>query len=475
MSLSEALKGNENLRALVVACDLCEDFEVRSATQYVFNLRDDAKWHDTAPLNGRKVTAQDVKQSYERYLSPDALRQYGQFKTVASIEAPDEGTVVINLKAPRSGFLEAITFPSFTVVPPEAFNREGGAAAEPPLGSGAFVLKEHSRGTRLVFERNPNYFKTDEFGIQLPYLDTIEVTKMDVAAQTAAWKTGKLDQKLAWSQAQMDSLLKNEIVGDTVNLRVEEKNTAGASFFQMQLRRPPFDDIRVRRALSVALDRSLMISLAHTEGYCQPQPIPTWWQGLDYPPACGTAAWTQYDPDLAKDLLKQAGFDENNPLKFELHGRGPSALFDVAQQAWKDIGVEAEIVIRERTLHENLLRGKDWDGVIGGTGVGGGTDLDSFAQKLRSDGPENFVGINDQQLDQWIDSQQASTNQAERRQIATQMAKHLDDQVYLLALTSGYFVEFTRPNVQNWATHALYLWMHGFGAHALENVWLSAE
>ena len=63
MRLSEALKGNDNLRALVVACDLCESFEVKSPSQYVFNLREGAQWHQTDPLNGRPITAADVKSS----------------------------------------------------------------------------------------------------------------------------------------------------------------------------------------------------------------------------------------------------------------------------------------------------------------------------------------------------------------------------------------------------------------------------
>ena len=113
MRLSEALKGTDNLRALVVACDLCESFDVRSPSEYAFNLRENAQWHDTAPLNGRSVTAQDVKAAYDRYLDEGALRQYGQFQTVESIEAPDDSTVVIKLKFPalrlpgsdyRSGF-----------------------------------------------------------------------------------------------------------------------------------------------------------------------------------------------------------------------------------------------------------------------------------------------------------------------------------------------------------------------------------
>ncbi len=480
MRLSEALKGNDNLRALVVACDLCESFEVRSPSEYVFNLREGAQWHQTSPLNGRPVTAADVKQAYDRYLDTGALRQYGQFQTVESIEAPDDSTVVINLKFPRSGFLEAITAPAFMILPPEAFDREGGAAVEPPLGSGSFALKEHQRGARLVFESNPNYFKTDEFGIQIPYLDQIEVTALDATARSAAWRTGNLDQTLALNNATVTSLLQEETVPDTANLRIEEANTAGASFFQMQLREPPFDDVRVRRALSMAIDRELMIELAHQVGYCQPQAIPTWWQGLDYPPACGEAAWTEYSPDTARGLLAQAGFGPDNPLEFTLTGHGTGgeinprfiAMFEVAQQSWEDIGVKVNIVTIERTLLESQLRSREFTGMIGGTGVGGGNDLDSYAQKVRSDGPENFSGINDAEIDRLVDLQQRSVDQAERRAAATALAQRLDDQVYLLALTSGYFGEFTRPYIQNWATHALYLWMHGFGSHAMENTWI---
>lgn len=479
MRLSEALRGKDNLRSLIVACDLCQSYEIVSPSVYRFTLRSDARWHATAPLNGRSITANDVKSAYTRYMTPDAFRQYGQFSIVESIQAPDARTVVINLKQQSSGFLEAITAPAFFVLPDEAFTRQGGPGVTPPLGSGSFLLDRHDQGTRVAFNRNPQYFKTDEYGIQLPYLDRIEITAMAAAAQLAAWRTNQIDQINALSQTTLANILRDERVPQTANLRVEEANTSGGSLFQFQLRSAPFNDVRVRRALSAAVDRKSMIKLAHQEGYCQPQPIPTWWQGFNFPPACGGVPWTQYNPQLARTLLQEAGYGPNNPLQFTLHGSGTGgqidprfvAMFEIAQQNWNDVGVRTNIVIRERTLHENLLRSGTYEGIIGGTGVGGGNDLDSFAQKFRSDSPENFSGIGDPVLNRLIDDQRRTVGTSERRRLATEISGRLADQVWILTMTSGYFAEYTRPYVQNWATHALYMWVHGFGAHAMENVW----
>ena len=126
MRLSEALKGNDNLRALVVACDLCESFEVRSPSEYVFNLREGAQWHQTSPLDGRPITAADVKQAYDRYLDTGALRQYGQFQTVESIEAPDDSTVVITSSSRAPGSSKRLPpRPSWSCLPRPSIERAG--------------------------------------------------------------------------------------------------------------------------------------------------------------------------------------------------------------------------------------------------------------------------------------------------------------------------------------------------------------
>ncbi|MBI4234233.1 MAG: ABC transporter substrate-binding protein, partial [Chloroflexi bacterium] len=482
MRLSDAFKGKDNLRQLVAECDICESWKVTSPTQYTFKIRPDAKWQNVPPLNGRPLTAEDIKYAYDKYLDPKAFQQWGIFQSVESIQAPDKQTLVINMKYPHAGFVDAITHPAFYIFPKEAFEREGGLKVAPPLGSGFMLFEQHVPQNRLTWKRNPNYWKKDEFGQQLPYLDRIEMTFMpDPATQVAAFRTQQIDtiQFFAWDP--VVDVLRTEKVGETAYLRAMEMNTGGTQVWRFQLRKPPFTDVRVRRALSMALDRRAMIKRAYNEGYCSPGPIPTWWQGLDFPRGCDELGpWNKYDPAQAKALLKEAGFDEKNPLTFDFSGGGPGggplaseqAHMETAQEFWKAIGVVANIKRRETTIHLQLLRGREFEGIIGpGTGVGIGTDLDAFAWKVHTQGPENFQNISDPEIDRLVEAQRGEFDLQKRRALARQIDERLRDQVWILLPAQHYFAEFTRPYMQNWVTHDLYYFIHGWGAFAIEYTW----
>ncbi|MBI4234234.1 MAG: ABC transporter substrate-binding protein [Chloroflexi bacterium] len=481
MRLTDAFKGKDNLRQLVAECDVCESWKQTGPTQYTFKIRPEVRWQNVPPLNGRPLTAEDIKYSYDKYLDPKAFQQWGIFQSVESIQAPDKGTLVINLKFPHAGFVDAITHPAFYIFSREGFEKEGGLIAPPPLGSGFMLFEQHVPQNRLYFKRNPNYWKKDEFGQQLPYLDRIELTFMpDVATQVAAYRTKRIDTLINFSWDLVEDILRTEKPGETSYLRVMEMNTGGTNTWQMQLRKPPFNDVRVRRALSMALDRQAIIKQAYGEGYCTPGPIPTWWMGLEYPPACAELGpWHQYNPTRARELLKEAGYDEKNPLTFDLNGGGPGggvipanlAQLESAVEYWKAVGVKANIRQRETTVHQRLNRSGEFEGIMGVTGVGIGTDLDAFAFKVHSKGPENFSGINDPVLDKLVEAQRGEFDLQKRRALGKQIAERLWDQVSLLNVANFYFAEWTRPYMQNWVTHDLYYFIHGWGAFAVEYTW----
>ncbi|MBI4234095.1 MAG: ABC transporter substrate-binding protein [Chloroflexi bacterium] len=481
MRLSNAFKGKNNLKELVPECDVCESWKQTSPTQYTFKVRPEAHWQSVPPLNGRPLTAEDIKWAYDKYLDPKAFQQWGIFQSVQSIEAPDKQTLVINLKVPHAGFINAIAIPAFYVFSKEGFEKEGGLKAAPPLGSGFMLFEEWVPQNRLYFKRNPNYWKKDEFGQQLPYLDRIEITFMpDVATQLASFRTQKLDTIYQTSWDPVQDLLRTETVGKTVNLAVSECNTGCSRVYMFQLRKPPFDDVRVRRALSLALDRPAIVNRSYGEGYCSPGVLPTWWMGYNYPPACGQLGqWDKYNPAKARELLKEAGYDEKNPLTFDLNGGGQGgaplpadlAQLESMQGYWKEIGVKANIKRWETTVLQRLMRSGEWEGVMTSSG-GIGTDLDQFAWKVHSKGVENFSGINDPVLDPLVEGQRVEFDVQKRKAIARQISDRMWDQVWVLNGANFYYSELTRPYMQNWVTHDLYYWIHGWGAFAIEYVWL---
>ena len=480
LRLSDELKGKNNLKQLVAECDVCESWKVTSPTQFTFKIRPDVRWQNIAPLSGRALTAEDIKFSYDKYIDPKAFQQYGIFQSVQSIEAPDSRTLVINLKFPHAGFVDAITHPAFYIFSKEAYDREGGLKVKPPLGSGFMALEEQVPQTRMSLTRSPTYWKKDEFGQQLPYLDRIELTFMPQSAtQVAAFRTGQSDTIMMSSWDLASDLLRTEKLGQTSYLHVQESNTNATGQGMMQNRKAPFNDVRVRRALNLALDRPEIIKRAYSEGYCSPGPIPTWWMGLEYPRACkDMGQWMRYDPTQARTLLKDAGFDESHPLTFDLIASGaggaaaPTTLAKIQseQEYWKAVGVIANIKQLETTAGQTLNRSGTWEGIYVG-GVGVGTDLDAFAQKVHTGGPENFSGINDPEIDKLVDAQRGEFDIQKRRALGAQISERLHDQAWYVLDASSFYEEFTRPYMQNWVSHDLYYLIHGWGAFAIEYTW----
>src|SRR4030095_8658031 len=175
--------------------DLAEKWTVSNDGKvYTFSLRQGAKFHNKPPVNGREVTAEDVKYSLERFMAKSGFNT--RFEPVTAIEVVDKHTVKITLKEPYAPFLNHLANPSFcATLPREAeaqfkdFNQ-----TDAVIGTGPFVLKSYEKGVKAVFERNPTYYMKDK-----PYLDgvVIEITP-DAAARIAVLRAGKAELPHIW-------------------------------------------------------------------------------------------------------------------------------------------------------------------------------------------------------------------------------------------------------------------------------------
>jgi len=167
--------------------DLAEKWTVsKDGKVYTFALRKGVRFHNKPPVNGREVTAEDVKYSLERFMAKSGFAM--RFEPVSAIDAVDRHTVRITLKEPYAPFLNHLASPSFcAILPGEAeekfkdFNHPDAV-----IGTGPFIVKSYEKGVRMVFERNPDYFMKG-----FPYLDgaVIEITP-DAAARVAVLRAG---------------------------------------------------------------------------------------------------------------------------------------------------------------------------------------------------------------------------------------------------------------------------------------------
>ena len=300
-----------------------DDFRV-----WTFKLRPDVKFHDGTPFN-----AQAVAWNYARQKDPkNNCRCAFYVANILTVEAKDDLTVVFTLKDPAVTFPDQLTRPSqnSSMHSPAAIRAKGDDYNRNPVGTGPFVLKSWTAGDRMVVERNPSYWDKAK-----PNLDRVVLRPIpDSQSRFASLKSGELD--LVWAdEFEADNILRAK---KDPTLQVISYAGSGAAVNAINTKVPPLDDVRVRQALVMALDRMKM-SQALTNGIARPASNPS-----------GDGSWVQCkddgalpeDPKKAAELIKEYGKPVKFKMLFTATPRG-RANGQILQQFWKNIGAEMEI------------------------------------------------------------------------------------------------------------------------------------
>jgi peptide/nickel transport system substrate-binding protein len=228
---------------------------------YIFELNPEARWHDLEPLNGRRVTALDVLNSVERQRSGRAqdFPRKGRWDPLSSIEAPGDHTVVARTGEPFAGTLTRFASPEGFVIPLEL---EGSLGPTVQVGSGPFRWIEWSEGSYASVARDESWHRPDGG----PFLDGISrVPPRSIEELEADFRTRELDA------VEAGFLQAEELKRRLPDLR--EARSAVARFYGMRFLSsfPPFDDPRLRRAITVAVDRREMLQrFFHGSGTLNP-------------------------------------------------------------------------------------------------------------------------------------------------------------------------------------------------------------
>src|SRR3989440_4980209 len=224
--------------------DLAESWTQPNETTYVFKLRRGVRWHNKPPVNGRELTADDVRYSVERFLTVAGNPSAYMLRAVERVEAVDRYTVKFTLKEPFAWFLDMLANPiSMAIVARECVEKFGDLRkVESVVGTGPWMLERWEPNVKLVYVRNPSYFVPG-----LPYADGVEVIiDKDPSSRLATWLGGKTDFGPEYQHAVrwLDlPLAKQRKPG----LQTAEYTwfTSGAT--GLKLANLPFGDIRVRR------------------------------------------------------------------------------------------------------------------------------------------------------------------------------------------------------------------------------------
>ena len=295
---------------------------------WTFKLRPGVKFHDGTPFN-----AEAYKANFDRQKDPaNKCRCAFYIAGIKEVQAPDELTLVYNLADPSVNYPTLVSYSNqnAAVHSPTAWKTRGDDYNRNPVGTGPYVLKSWTAGDRLILEKNPDYWNKDKI-----YLDRIVLKPLpDAQSRFASLQSGEAD--IIWDdEYDADNIQKAQ---KDSKMTVHTYAGSGAAVYAFNTKVAPFDDVRVRRALVMALDRKKM-SQAITNGLARPTTNPY-----------GDGSWVKCKDDgaLPEDLEKAKALikEYDKPVDFKMivtatpRGRN---VGQVLQQFWKRAGANMEI------------------------------------------------------------------------------------------------------------------------------------
>ncbi len=417
-------------RNLKLVGDLAESWDVRrNGLELVFHLRRNVKWHDGAPF-----TADDVVFTYERLVDPTVLTPYGSdFALVKSVTALDDHTVRVEYKEPFAPALESW---GIGMVPRHVFagtDFNTHPANRAPIGTGPYRFVQLKTDEKCVLTANPDYFEGR------PYIDRVVVRVIpDSSVQFLEMRNQSIDamglspdQYLAY-----DAFFKNH--------RKFRYPSFSYTFFGFNLKRPLFQDRRVRQALALALDKREIIDgvlLGYGRSATGPFPPSSW----AFDP---TVPEVPFDPGRAKSLLAEAGWadidgdgvlDKNGvPFSFTVitnqgnKMREQTAL--ILQAHLKRVGVRVDIRVLEWSsfIHDFVDKG-NFDALILGWNLG--RDPDQYLiwhSSQQGEGRYNFVGYANPETDRLWEQGRREFDPARRQAVYQKIHRLLaEDRPYI--------------------------------------------
>src|SRR6267142_255612 len=401
------------------------------ALTYTFKIRPGIKFHDGSPL-----TAADVKATYEKIIFPPketrSVRQ-GAYTAVASIAAPDASTVVFKLKHASASLFENFASPWNVIYPKKYLDKDPNHFMKNVVGSGPFKFKSYTPGASFEGERNPDYFVKDR-----PYLNGYKFfISTETSVRAAAIRSGRAYIEFRdLPNADVEAIKKQ--LGDKVT--VQQTPMTGQWGFAVNNTVKPFSDERVRKALTLGLDRYTagrvlfpLASLRDVGGLLRP--------GTEFAmPEADLQKFPGFGKDIeknraeAKKLLAEAGYP--NGFKVVLKNRNvklPYQDFAVfAIQEWRKIGIEAEHRPLETAAW--FADGRDtgsFELIIGPT-VEASDDPDLFLRRATTGDTENWGRYSDPGIDDLFSRQSRTLDVAERRKAIIQLQKTVLEHAYYM-------------------------------------------
>ncbi|TXI37326.1 MAG: peptide-binding protein [Methylophilus methylotrophus] len=442
------LKYDQNLD---LAGELAESWQVADDKKTItFKLKPDLQWADGKPL-----TSADILFTWQLITDENTHSPYASdYQLVTKAEAPDARTFIVHYSQPFAPALES--WASLQVLPKHKLAGQDirtTSFAQKPLGSHYYQLKEWRHGEYIKLEKNP---KSVLGPANIDHL--IERIIPDPAAQFLELMADNIDSM------SMDPITYARIIPSrpALQARLNQFKELGNSYTYLgfNLKRKPFDDLRVRKAINYAIDKQEIIDgvyLGLGITIASPYKPGTRWSNPDLIPYT-------FDPAKAKQLLAEAGFEDTNgdgvvdrdgkKLSFEiltnLGNKQREKTAVIIQRRLKEVGIETHIRTLEwASLLTNFIKPGDFDAVVMGWGLGLDPDqYNIWHSSQQKPGQFNFIGYNNPAVDKLLEQGRLEFDPEKRMQIYHEFAKVLYEDSPLVYLSAGYGLTAIHKRVQ---------------------------
>lgn len=434
---------------------------------WTFDIREDAYFH-----NGEKVTAEDVKYSFERVINPETRSPqawlfnkvvgYNEMRNeeaaeVSGIRVVDDYTLEIELIEPLTPFVSMLASPGAAVVSKTAVEEYGDQFGQNVVSAGPFKLANWEQNLELEMSAFEDYWAGR------PYLDTLKFRFIhDENTRVIELLSGNIDW--AWvTPAHHQGLTNNSVYKDSI-YRV---NTLHVAYFIVNMNEGPFgNDLKLRQAMSYALNRESVIDSLQGRANRAIGIFPPGFMGHD-----PEATAYEYNPEKAKELLAEAGYPDGLPETYtviSLPWENLIKILEIYQQNLRDVGINIELKPVQQGEYMSMISEGNFD-LAYGYRVADYADPDSFVYPLLHsdsiDGGGNVAFYSNDKVDNLIEEGRLETDEQKRENIYEEINNMVQDDLPYISTTHNIWVDVMNPNVRNWQPSAMDI-------HMFHRVWL---
>lgn len=439
---------------------IAESWEVSDdGLHYTFHIRKDAKWSDGKPL-----TAKDFEYSWKRVLDPKLGSEYayqlwylknGQAYNEGKITNPDEigvkatddYTLEVTLEYPTPYFLSLTSF--YTLMPvrkdvveanPEAWFRDPATL----ISNGPFKVESWTPQDSIVMVPNEYYWGKDE--VKLKKLTFFPID--DETTTLSMWENGELDYNDNPPQDELDRLFSEN--------KITSRPEISTYYYMFNVKKPPFDNPKVREAMALAIDREKIVKEVTRGGQTPalafvPNGIPDLGKGGEFRQNGGD--YLKYDVEKAKQLLAEAGYPDGKGFpEVELlynTSQGHQRIAEAVQEMWKqNLGINVKLVNQEWQVYMDTRDSGNWQICRAGW-IGDYLDAMTFLDMWITDGGNNDTSWSNPEYDKLIDSAKKEVDLTKRSELLHQAEKMLMEEVPIIPIYYYVDLDLIQPWVKD--------------------------